>query len=102
MLPKFPDIKSYIKNPQSASQPKILGRQCDSCGNMTSYSDLRLYTKDLLQYAPFNQEDRVGKMVCPRCLPPINNAPVNNTPDDNTRVASKIDLLFAEIFKSND
>ena len=101
MLPKFPDIKSYIKNPQSASQPKILGRQCDSCGTLTPYSSLRLYTKDLLQYAPFNQEDRVGKMVCPRCLPPMNNVSANNS-QDNTRAASKIDLLFAEIFKSND
>lgn len=97
MLPKLPQIKDYIKSREPASQPKVLGRQCDSCGTLTPYSSLRLYTKDLLQYAPFNQEDRVGKMVCPRCLPPV----LANS-KSNVVVASKIDQLFAEIFKSDE
>ena len=90
-------IKQYHKNLTPANQPKVLGRQCDTCPEFTPFSQLRLYRKEYLQYAPFNQENRVGKMVCPKCLPPAVLELENNT-----RVASKIDVLFAEIFKSNE
>jgi hypothetical protein len=90
-------IKQYQLNNQPASQPKVRGRQCDNCNTFTPFSNLTLYQRDFLQYATFNQEDRVGKMVCPNCLPPgIFNS------ESNVRTASKIDLLFAEIFKSEE
>jgi len=90
-------IKQYQLNNEPASQPKVRGRQCDNCHTFTPYSKLNLYLRDYLQYAPFNQEDRVGKMVCPNCLPPgISNF------ENNVKIASKVDLLFAEIFKSEE
>jgi len=93
MLP----IKQYQKNTTPANTPKIRGRHCDTCGTITPFGQLTLYLRDYLQYAPFNQEDRVGKMVCPRCLPPMN---LNF--ESNTKTASKIDQLFAEIFKIDE
>jgi hypothetical protein len=89
-------IKQYQKNSTPANQPKIMGRQCDTCGTMTPFGQLTLYRKEFLQYSPFNQEDRVGKMVCERCLPPKLFSSENNT-----KIASKVDILFAELFKSD-
>jgi uncharacterized OB-fold protein len=102
MLP----IKQYQKNSTPANQPRIMGRQCDTCGTMTPFSELILYRREFLQYAPFNQQDRVGKMVCPSCLPPnlppMDFTPENNKPVENTVTASKVDILFAEIFKCDE
>jgi len=100
MLP----IKQYQKNSTPANQPRIMGRQCDNCQNITPFSQLTLYRREFLPYASFNQEDRVGKMVCPSCLPP-NLPPMDffyGSKVDNTKVASKVDILFAEIFKSDE